>query len=84
MKTSDIIASIGVTILLIAFFLNIIGKLSAKSRPYTLMNFIGAALCGFSSYMIKFYPFVILESIWALVALFTLFNVPRGTAANEH
>lgn len=82
MKTSDIIASIGVTILLIAFFLNIIGKLPAKSRPYTLMNFIGAAICGFSSYLIKFYPFVILESIWAAVALVTLFKVPRETHKN--
>ncbi len=84
MKSSDIIASIGVTILLVAFFLNITGKLSAKGRPYTLMNFIGAAVCGFSSYMIKFYPFVILESIWALVALVTLFKAQRGTTANEH
>jgi hypothetical protein len=83
MKTSDIIASIGVTILLVAFFLNIIGKLSAKSKPYTLMNFIGAAMCGFSSYLIKFYPFVILESIWATVALVTLFKVPRGTQAEQ-
>lgn len=79
MKTSDIIASIGVTILLVAFFLNIVGKMPAKSRAYTLMNFIGAAMCGFSSYLIKFYPFVILESIWATVALVTLFKVPRGT-----
>lgn len=79
MKISDIIASIGVTILLVAFFLNIIGKLSAKSKPYTLMNFIGAVICGFSSYLIKFYPFVILEGIWAAVALVTLFKVPRGT-----
>jgi hypothetical protein len=82
MKDSDIIASIGVTILLVAFFLNIIGKLSAKSKPYTLMNFIGAAICGFSSYLIKFYPFVILESIWAAVALVTLFKSTRETQVN--
>jgi hypothetical protein len=82
MKTPDVIASIGVTILLIAFFLNLTGKMAAKSRAYTLMNFIGAAICGFSSFLIKFYPFVILESIWALVALVSLFKVPRGTQAN--
>lgn len=83
MKIPDIIASIGVTILLIAFFLNIIGKMAAKSKAYTLMNFIGAVICGFSSYLIKFYPFVVLESIWAMVALITLFKVPRGTRADE-
>ncbi len=79
MKTSDIIASLGVIILLIAFLLNLYKKIPANSRPYTLMNFVGAALCGFSSYLIDFYPFVVLESIWAGFALVSFFKVPRGT-----
>jgi hypothetical protein len=80
MKTSDIIASTGVIILLIAFLLNLYKKLPSSSRWYSGMNFIGAGLCGFSSYMISFYPFVILESIWAAFALFSFINhVPRGT-----
>jgi hypothetical protein len=79
MKLSDIIASIGVIILLIAFLLNLYKKLSANSRIYTFMNFLGAAICGFSSYLIKFYPFVVLESIWSLFALVSLFKVSRGT-----
>ena len=82
MKLSDIIASIGVIILLIAFLLNLYKKLSADSKAYTLMNFIGAGICCFASYMIHFYPFVILESIWAIVALISLFKVPRGTSDN--
>jgi hypothetical protein len=45
------------------------------------MNFIGAGTCGYASYMISFYPFVVLESIWAFVALISLFRVPRGTSA---
>jgi hypothetical protein len=80
MKASDIIASIGVIILLIAFLLNLYKKLPANSRPYCLMNFIGAAICGFSSYLIGFYPFVVLESIWAGFALVSFFKVPRGTS----
>jgi hypothetical protein len=79
MKPSDIIASIGVIILLIAFLLNLFKKLSAQSKLYSLMNFIGAGICCFSSYLISFYPFVILEGIWAFVALISLVNVPRGT-----
>jgi hypothetical protein len=79
MKTSDIIASIGVIILLIGFMLNLFKKLSADSKTYALMNFVGAGLCGYSSYLISFWPFVILESIWAFVALVSLFKVPRGT-----
>jgi len=80
MKASDIIASIGVIILLIAFLLNLYKKISANSTPYTFMNFLGAAICGFSSYLIGFYPFVVLESIWAIFALVSLIKVSRGTS----
>ncbi len=82
MKVSDIIASIGVIILLVAFLLNLHKRLSAQSKIYSLLNFIGAGICCFASFMIKFYPFVILEGIWAFVALVSLFKVPRGTSSN--
>lgn len=81
MKPSDIIASIGVIILLVAFLLNLYKKISANSKAYTFMNFLGAAICGFSSYLISFYPFVVLESIWAIFALVSLIKVSRGTSA---
>jgi len=82
MKLSDIIASIGVIILLIAFLLNLYKKLSADSKTYSLMNFIGAGICCFASWMVSFYPFVILEGVWGFVALVSLFKVPRGTSGN--
>ncbi|MDO3641881.1 hypothetical protein [Mucilaginibacter sp. L3T2-6] len=83
MKFPDVLASIGVIILLIAFLLNLYRKLSAKDKIYALMNFIGAGICCYSSYLIKFYPFVVLEAAWGLVALLSLFNVPRGTTGND-
>lgn len=79
MRFSDILASIGVIILLIAFLLNLYKKLSANSKLYGAMNFIGAVICCISSYLIKFYPFVALEAIWATFGLLSLLNVPRGT-----
>ncbi len=81
MKTSDIIASIGVIILLIAFLLNLTNKLSAQNKLYSLLNLIGAGTCCYASYMVNFYPFVVLEGVWAFVALISLFRVPRGTSA---
>ncbi|MDB4901069.1 MAG: hypothetical protein JWQ63_350 [Mucilaginibacter sp.] len=83
MKTSDLLASIGVIILLIAFLLNLYKKLPAQSKYYSLLNFIGAAICCFSSYLISFYPFIVLEGVWAFVALLSLFNVPRGTSVSN-
>jgi len=82
MKISDIIASIGVIILLIAFLLNLYNKLSSESKTYGLLNLIGAGICCFASWMVSFYPFVILEGVWAFVALVSLFKVPRGTSGN--
>jgi hypothetical protein len=83
MKLSDIIASIGVTILLIGFFLNLTKRIASDSKLYAALNFVGAGMCGVSSYMISFYPFVILESVWCVVALTSLFKVPRGTSVKE-
>jgi len=82
MKVSDIIASIGVIILLIAFLLNLYKKLQSESKTYSLLNLIGAGICCFASWMVSFYPFVILEGVWAFVALVSLFKVPRGTSGN--
>ncbi len=80
MTLPDIIASVGVTLLLIAFFLNLKKILSTESTLYSLLNIAGAGLCGISSYMIHFYPFVILEGAWVAVALSSLFKrVPRET-----
>jgi hypothetical protein len=80
MKASDIIASVGVIILLIAFLLNLYKKLPAQSNSYKLMNFVGAGLNAYASYMVSFYPFIVLEAVWALVALLSMFNVPRETS----
>lgn len=68
MSLSDWIATFGVTLLLIAFALNIAKKMSAESRGYLLLNILGAGLAGISSYMIQFWPFVILESVWVIAS----------------
>ncbi|MET3501536.1 hypothetical protein ABIC45_003148 [Mucilaginibacter rubeus] len=80
MKRSDIIASIGVIILLIAFLLNLTKKLPTESKLYSFLNLIGAGTCCYASYMVNFYPFVVLEGVWGFVALISLFRVPRGTS----
>jgi len=81
MKESDILASVGVVILLIGFFLNLNKKIASDSKFYIWSNIIGAGMNCYASYMIKFYPFVILEAIWTGVAILSLFKkVPRGTS----
>ena len=72
MNLSNWIGTIGVTILLIAFALNILKKITPESKVYLSLNIIGAALAGISSYMINFWPFVILESVWVLASIMAL------------
>lgn len=80
MKTPDLLATTGVIILLVAFLLNLYKKLPAQSFHYKILNLAGVGICCISSYLISFYPFVVLEAVWAFVALLSLFNVPRGTS----
>jgi hypothetical protein len=69
MQSSDIIGSIGVALLLIAYFMNLFALLGQESKVYGILNVAGAGLACYASLMIGFIPFVILEGMWAIVAL---------------
>lgn len=68
----EIVGSIGVFLLLVAFFLNLSGRLRHTTSTYQTMNVIGAGLSCYASYLIGFFPFVVLEGTWSLVALVAL------------
>lgn len=74
MSESDIIGTLGVTILLLAFLLQILKVLSLESSTYSILNGLGAALAGYSSWLIDFKPFVILEAVWVLVSIYNLYK----------
>jgi hypothetical protein len=67
-STATIIGSAGVALLLVAFLLNLVKLMRADGYPYTSLNFVGASLACYSSYLISFMPFVVLEGVWALAA----------------
>lgn len=74
MTTADWIGSAGVALLLLAFLLNLLGRLNERSRLYAGMNATGAALAAWASFQIGFVPFVILEGTWMAAALYALFK----------
>jgi len=76
-NTNDYIGFTGVFILLIAFLLNLTGKISKDGLAYPLMNILGAGLACLASYLIHYLPFVLLEGTWALVSLFALLKFLR-------
>jgi hypothetical protein len=71
-NTSDLIGTVGVTLLLAAFLLSLLGRLQKTSLAYILMNFIGASVACLASVLIDYPPFIILEGVWALVSLAAL------------
>jgi hypothetical protein len=70
MTTTDWIGFVGVTILLVAFFLNLTDKLKKDSFSYLFLNFVGAGIACFASILLDYLPFIILEGSWTLVSAF--------------
>jgi len=75
MNTNDTIGFTGVAILLAAFLLNLLGKISKDRLLYILLNITGAGLACLASYLICYTPFVILEGSWMLVSVFALIKL---------
>jgi hypothetical protein len=72
MNTATLIGSVGVSLLLAAFLLQLVRVIRGDGWLYLALNLAGAALACYSSWLIRFMPFVILEGTWAAVALFGL------------
>ncbi|MEP6513921.1 MAG: hypothetical protein ABJA79_08630 [Parafilimonas sp.] len=72
MNYNNVIGTIGVAIILIAYFANTFNLIEKDGKLYFAANTLGAALACFASMLIHFIPFVILEGTWTLVSLFAL------------
>jgi hypothetical protein len=77
---TEIVGSIGVFLLLVAFFMNLVGVLGHDSLAYVSLNLIGASLACYASWLLDFFPFVVLEGTWALVAALALGRIVIRTA----
>ncbi|MBP6557109.1 MAG: hypothetical protein KA213_02015 [Flavobacterium sp.] len=72
MNTNDIIGTIGVGLILLAYFLNIFSLIKKDGVLFYVMNIIGASIACFASVLIGFWPFIILEGTWAIVSVIAL------------
>lgn len=77
MTIIDWIGFIGVFQILLAYFLNSIGKISNKHLMFILLNLIGAIMACLASVLLNYWPFIILEGIWAMVSLYALLNYKK-------
>ena len=69
MSYNDITGTIGVGLILLAYFLNIFSLIPKEGKLFFAMNIIGAALACYASILINYVPFIILEGVWTLVSI---------------
>lgn len=74
MTTIDWIGFLGVFQILLAYFLNVIGKISNKHISFILLNLVGASMACLASILLNYWPFILLEAVWALVSLYALYK----------
>jgi hypothetical protein len=71
MNTTDWLGFIGVFQILLAYLLNVSGKLKTNDLPYILLNLVGAGAACCASILMEYLPFIILEGVWTVASLIT-------------
>jgi hypothetical protein len=72
MTYKDIISTIGVSLILLAFFLNTFKYIADNGKLYFVLNIVGGAFACYGSVLLNSLPFIILEGTWSVVALIGL------------
>ena len=77
MEYNDIVGTVGVGLILMAYFLSTAKLMETNGKSYYVMNVIGAALACYASFLINYWPFVILEGTWTLVSIYGLMKAMK-------
>ncbi len=81
MTIADSIGTIGVGLILLAYFCNTLGWIDGKGKSFFVLNMVGAGLACSASFLINYWPFVILEGTWTLVSLYGLLKAMKAKLA---
>jgi hypothetical protein len=68
----QVLSAIGAALILLAFWALQTDRLGAHQRSYQLMNLVGAGLLASAAAITESWSFVVLNVVWALVALWAL------------
>jgi multisubunit Na+/H+ antiporter MnhG subunit len=75
MHYNDLIGTLGVGLILLAYLLHTFHWLR-KGRLYYALNLLGAGLACYASWLIRYWPFVVLEGVWCIVSAVGLLRYP--------
>lgn len=81
MTYNDWIGTLGVGIILLAYFFNTTKLVPENGKLFFLLNVVGGALSCYAAVLINFIPFMVLEAIWTIVSVYGLFNSRNAKAA---
>ena len=74
MTPTDYLGFAGVSLILLAYFLNLWKWLDTDHLFYVLLNCVGALLACTASIIMEYLPFVLLEGVWFLVSAVALWR----------
>jgi hypothetical protein len=81
----QIIQVVGALLILAGFAAAQFGWLRVHSVTYLLLNLVGSAVLAWLAFEERQWGFVLLETVWAVVSLWSLVRVSRGqTVAGAH
>lgn len=81
--SGTLVGTLGTSVLLLAFVLNVTGRLGVTPL-YAGLNVTGGAMAAYASYLIGFAPFVVLESVWCLAAILKLGTLLAARRSLKH
>lgn len=68
----QVLSGIGAALILLAFWALQTDRMRPHQPAYQLLNLVGAALLATAAFMTEGWAFVVLNAVWALVALWAL------------
>ncbi|MFN8265743.1 MAG: hypothetical protein U0T11_06705 [Chitinophagaceae bacterium] len=69
MEYNDWIGTIGVGMILLAYFLQVFGWVTNNGYVFLLLNIVGSGLACYASILINYQPFIVLEGVWCIVSV---------------
>lgn len=69
---------IGTLLIILAYLLVSYKKIDSAKRPYQLMNLFGAIGVGVNVYFHQAWPALVMEIVWALIAISALINILKN------
>lgn len=78
MNYNDIVGTIGVGLILLAYFCNTFKLIPGNGKLFFGLNTIGSGLACYASVLIVYWPFVILEAVWCIISIIGFFKISRN------